>query len=177
MNWKKLLMVTGAVCLAFIIAVAPLLSGCASKSSTKTLKVGFSICYTGPAAEKGRPMGDAKLDCIKYINEELGGVDGHQIEVIWRDNEYDAQKAATIVQEIINSNCLLFTTNASKDMAASMEIANRANFPGFTVFSSPSCIHPPQHIYAQMPDYGDDWAAFAKYYLENIWKGSPECEL
>lgn len=23
-----------------------------------------------------------------------------------------------------------------------------------------------------MPDYGDDWAAFAQYYLENIWQGS-----
>jgi len=23
-----------------------------------------------------------------------------------------------------------------------------------------------------MPDYGDDWAAFARYYLDNIWKGS-----
>ncbi|MFQ5997439.1 MAG: ABC transporter substrate-binding protein [Dehalococcoidales bacterium] len=23
-----------------------------------------------------------------------------------------------------------------------------------------------------MPDYGDDWVAFARYYMENIWKGS-----
>jgi len=23
-----------------------------------------------------------------------------------------------------------------------------------------------------MPDYGDDWLVFAKYYMENIWKGS-----
>jgi len=169
MKGKKLLKIVGVVSLALMITIIPLLSGgCAAESK---VKVGFSICYTGVAAEKGRPMGNAKLDCMKYINEELGGVAGYQIEVIWRDNQYDAAKAATIINELINAGCLLFTTNSSKMMMASAEIANRAEFPGFAVFSAPVLTNPPQHIYAQMPDYGDDWAAFAKYYLENIWQG------
>lgn len=173
MNRKKLLTLAGVVSLALIITVIPLLgTGCAGGGAEKTVKVGFSICYTGVAAEKGRPMGNAKLDAIKYINEELGGVAGYQIEVIWRDNQYDAAKATTIINEIINSGALLFTTNASKMMMASAETANRAEFPGFTVFSSPVLTNPPRHIYAQMPDYGDDWAAFARYYLENIWQGT-----
>lgn len=173
MNRKKLLTLAGVVSLALIITVIPLLgTGCAGGGAEKTVKVGFSICYTGVAAEKGRPMGNAKLDAIKYINEELGGVAGYQIEVIWRDNQYDAAKATTIINEIINSGALLFTTNSSKMMMASAETANRAEFPGFTVFSSPVLTNPPRHIYAQMPDYGDDWAAFARYYLENIWQGT-----
>ena len=171
MNWKKLLKMAGVVSLALVIAIIPLLGAGCAKEEEKTLKVGFSICYTGVAAEKGRPMGNAKLDCMKYINEELGGVAEYQIEVIWRDNQYDAAKAATIINELINAGCLLFTTNSSKMMMASAEIANRADFPGFAVFSAPVLTNPPQHIYAQMPDYGDDWAAFAKYYLENIWQG------
>ena len=170
MNWKKLLKMAGVVSLALMITIIPLLSvGCAG-DGTK-VKVGFSICYTGVAAEKGRPMGNAKLDCIKYINEELGGVAGYEIEVMWRDNQYDAAKAATIINELMNAGCLLFTTNSSKMMMASAEIANRAEFPGFAVFSAPVLTNPPQHIYAQMPDYGDDWAAFAQYYLDNIWEG------
>ena len=52
-----------------------------------------------------------------------------------------------------------------------MEIANRAEFPGIVCFNAPILHRPPQHIYGQMPDYGDDWAAFAAYYMENIWKG------
>lgn len=172
MNRKKLLTLAGVVSLALIITVIPLLgTGCAG-GAENPVKVGFSICYTGVAAEKGRPMGNAKLDAIKYINEELGGVAGHQIEVIWRDNQYDAAKAATIINEIINSGALLFTTNSSKMMMASAETANRAEFPGFAVFSSPVLTNPPRHIYAQMPDYGDDWAAFARYYLDNIWQGT-----
>jgi branched-chain amino acid transport system substrate-binding protein len=171
MRLHRRLKVVGLMGVVLIMAAIPLLSaGCADSGSK--VKVGFSICYTGIAAEKGRPMGNAKLDCIKYINEELGGVAGQEIEVIWRDNEYDAAKAATIVNELMDKGCLFFTTNSSKMMGASMEIANRAGFPGFTVFSSPSLTNPPQHIYAQMPDYGDDWAAFARYYLDNIWEGS-----
>ena len=176
MNWKKSLSVMGVICLALVITLVPILSsGCASsEDGDSKVKVGFSICYTGVAAEKGSPMGNAKLDCIKYINEELDGVTGYQIEVIWRDNQYDAAKAATIINELMDKGCLLFTTNSSAMMTASAEIANRAEFPGFAVFSAPALTNPPQHIYAQMPDYGDDWAAFANYYLENIWQGEGE---
>jgi len=56
-------------------------------------------------------------------------------------------------------------------MTASMEIANRAEFPGLACFNAPILHRPPRHIYGQMTDYGDDWAAFASYYMENIWKG------
>ena len=174
MNVKKILKVAVAACLALIITTIPLLSaGCAGEPSNgDKVKVGFSICYTGAAAEKGRPMGDGILDCMKYVNEELNGVDGHQIEVIWRDNQYDAAKAGTIISELMNKGCLFFTTNSSKMMGASMETANRAEFAGFSVFSAPALTHPPQHIYGQMPDYGDDWAAFARYYMDNIWQGT-----
>jgi len=174
MNVKKILKVAGAACLALVVTTIPLLSaGCAGEPSNgDKVKVGFSICYTGVAAEKGRPMGDGILDCMKYVNEELNGVDGHQIEIIWRDNQYDAAKAGTIISELMNKGCLFFTTNSSKMMGASMEIANRAEFAGFSVFSAPALTHPPQHIYGQMPDYGDDWAAFARYYLDNIWQGT-----
>jgi branched-chain amino acid transport system substrate-binding protein len=66
---------------------------------------------------------------------------------------------------------VLFTTASSKEMSAAMEIANRAGFPGIVCFNAPILHRPPQHIYGQLPDYGDDWVAFAKYYMENIWKG------
>jgi len=132
----------------------------------------MSICMTGPAAEKGSPMGHAKLDCIKYINDELGGVDGHPIIADWYDNAYNAAKAATIVKKLMDDGALFFTTNSSAMMSASMAIANSAGFAGIASFSSPPCTNPPLHIYAQMPDYGDDWAAFANYYMQNIWKGT-----
>ena len=146
---------------------------CTSQTPTqnKPLKIGFCIPLTGIAADKGAPIMHGQLDAMKYINDELGGVEGNKIEIAWYDSNYDSQKATAIVKKLMEDGCLFFTVVSSKEMSASKEIANRAGFPGMVCFSAPSCTHPPQHIYAQLPDYGDDWAAFSRYYLKNIWKG------
>ena len=80
---------------------------------------------------------------------------------MWLDNGYDAAKVATIVKNFMDEGCLMYSTSSSAMMAASMEIANRAGFPGLAAFASPILYRPPQHIYGQMPDYGDDWLVFA----------------
>jgi branched-chain amino acid transport system substrate-binding protein len=172
MKNKKLWLVS-AICLALIVAVLPLASACGPKAQPgQVLKIGMMTPTTGPAAEKGRPMGDANLDAIKYINDELGGVLGYKIEVDWVDSNYDAAKIVTITQRFMDENDLLFTVAASKEMTTAMQSANRVGFPGIAAFTAPSLYRPPQHIYGQLPDYGDDAIAFANYYLKNIWKGT-----
>ncbi|MBM3174395.1 MAG: amino acid ABC transporter substrate-binding protein, partial [Chloroflexi bacterium] len=147
-------------------------SACAPKTQPgQVLKVGIMTPTTGPAAEKGRPMGHANLDAIEYINAELNGAGGYQIKVSWLDSAYDAAKVITIVDRFMDEGCLLFTTSSSKEMSVAMESANRAEFPGIACFSSPILYRPPQHIYGQTPDYGDDALAFANFYVKNIWKG------
>lgn len=173
MKSNKWLITTVVICLALIIATLPFISACGEPDTAgKTLKIGITTPTTGKAAEKGAPMGHGNLDCIKYINEELGGVEGYQIEAVWLDNGYDAAKVATIVKKFMDDGCLMYSTSSSAMMTASMEIANRAGFPGMAAFSSPVIYRPPQHIYGQMPDYGDDFLVFADYYMKNIWKGS-----
>ena len=169
MKNKRLLIVTAVTCLALMLAVLPAISACGPKEPT--LKIGIMTPSTGPAAEKGAPMGHANLDCIKYINDELGGVGGYKIEAVWLDSKYDANQVVTNVKKFMDKDCLLFGTASSKEMSAAMEIANRAEFPGLVCFNAPVLHRPPQHIYGQMTDYGDDWTAFARYYMENIWKG------
>jgi branched-chain amino acid transport system substrate-binding protein len=172
MRSKKLLIITGIVLAIIMIAVLPLTSACGPKAKPgQVLKIGMSTPSSGPAAEKGAPMGDANLDCIKYINDELGGVDGYPIDVEWMDNGYDAAKMVTIVKKFMDDGCLMFTTSSSAMMTAAMESANRAGFPGLACFTAPNLYRPPQHIYGQMPDYGDDALAFTTYFMENIWKG------
>jgi len=169
MKSKKIFAVA-LLCLALIVAALPLVSACSPE--VKTLKVGMTTPSTGKAAEKGGPMGHANLDAIEYINTELGGIAGYPIEVIWLDNAYDASKVAINVKKFMDEGCIMFTTSSSAMMSASMEIANRAEFPGMASFNAPILHRPPKHIYGQMPDYGDDWAAFANYYMNNIWKGT-----
>ncbi len=163
--------------LAVMLAAMPVLStGCAPKESTdnsgKTLKIGMMTPATGPVADKGQAGRDGLLDAVKYINTELNGVGGYQIEPIWRDSRYDATQVVNIVKEFMDQGALLFTTPSSTEMSYAMGIANEAGFPGIATYTSPIIYRPPQHIYGQMPDYGDDWVAFANYYMKNIWKGT-----
>jgi len=161
--------------IALLLVILPVMSACtpaANTAGSKTLKVGIITPTTGPAAEKGAAMGHANLDAIEYINAELGGVAGYKIEPIWFDSTYDAAKVVTIVKRLMDEGALLFTVAASKEMAAAMESANRAEFPGISCFSAPQLYRPKKHIYGQTPDYGDNWSAFASYYIKNIWKGS-----
>jgi branched-chain amino acid transport system substrate-binding protein len=170
---KRIIIIATIVCLVLVVATMPFLSACGGASKEgQTLKVGITTPTTGKAAEKGAPMGHGNLDCFEYINNELGGVEGYQVDVVWRDNGYDAANVVSIVNNFMDEGCLLFTTSSSAMMTACMEVANRAGFAGIAAFSSPILYRPPQHIYGQMPDYGDDFLAFAKYYMDNIWKGS-----
>jgi len=173
MKSKKSLIMAGVIFLALIVAALPFVSSCGPEAEPqKVLKIGITTPTTGKAAEKGSPMGHANLDAIKYVNEELGGAGGYPIEVVWLDNGYDAAKIVTIVKKFMDEGCLMFTTSSSAMMTATMETANRAGFPGLACFTSPILYRPPQHIYGQMPDYGDDALAFASYYMKNIWKGT-----
>jgi branched-chain amino acid transport system substrate-binding protein len=173
MKNRKMVILAMVACLALMVAVLPFLGACSSGSKTpKTLKIGMMTPTTGTAAEKGVPLGDANLDAIKYINDELGGVSGYKIEVEWLDSKYDATQAVSNVKKFMDDGCLLFTTSSSTEMGFVLEIANRAEFPGLVAYASPSNYRPPAHIYGQTPDYGDDWVAFTDYYMKNIWKGT-----
>lgn len=174
MRKGKLITTIVAVCLAVLVVATPLAGACTPKQSTaeQVLKVGMITPSTGPAAEKGAPGGHGVLDAMEYVNKELGGAAGHPIKPLWFDSGYDNARVLTIVKDVMDQGALLFTTHASKEMTAAMEVANRAEFPGIATFTAPNLYRPPQHIYGQMPDYGDDWTAFANYYMKSVWKGS-----
>ncbi len=186
MKKHKLLVIILA--LVLVVAGLPMLTSCssstpaastttsaaASSKAGKTIKIGISTPSTGVAAEKGRPMQDGQMDAIKYINDELGGVDGYQLQAVWRDNGYDASQMSNIVRNFMDQGCVMFSTSSSAMMTAAMGIANANGFPGLAAYSSPNLYRPPQHIYGQLPDYGDDFVAFMNYYMKNIWKGTGE---
>lgn len=173
MKNKRILIVGAVICLAILMVILPLISACTPKAKPgQVLKIGIMTPTTGPAAEKGSPMGHANLDAIEYVNAELDGAGGYPVEAVWLDSKYDAAQVATIVKKFMDDGCLMFSTSSSKEMSAAMELANRAEFPGLSCFTAPILYRPPKHIYGQMPDYGDDWLAFANYYMKNIWKGT-----
>ncbi|MBN1644166.1 MAG: ABC transporter substrate-binding protein [Dehalococcoidales bacterium] len=173
MKTKKLLLFM-SVTLAVILLATPFLMSCGPKvaDTTKVLKIGMMTPSTGPVPEKGIPGQHGIQDAMEYINNELGGAGGYKIEVSWRDSAYDPAKVATIVQDFMNEGDILFTTHSSSEMKMAQGKANEAGFPGLATFISTMNLHPAQHIYGPTPDYGDDFVALIKYYMENIWEGT-----
>ncbi len=169
---KHKLLIGIIICLALVVVALPMLTACSGGTKEGTIKIGISTPSTGVAAEKGRPMEDGQKDAVEYINNELGGVNGYKLEIVWRDNGYDASQMSNIVRNFMDEGCVMFSTSSSAMMTAAMGLANQNGFPGLAAFSSPNLYRPPQHIYGQLPDYGDDFVAFMKYYLENVWTGS-----
>jgi branched-chain amino acid transport system substrate-binding protein len=180
---KKRPAIIASIMLALIILTAPVLTACgggggettaatSSANAGKVLKIGMMTPSTGPVPEKGVPGQHGIQDAVEYINKELKGAGGYQIQVSWRDSAYDMAKVGTIVQDFMNEGNLLFTTHSSSEMKAAQAKANEAGFPGIATFISTMNLHPAAHIYGPTPDYGDDWVALARYFKDSVWKGT-----
>ncbi len=172
MKNKKLLLIT--LVLAAIMLVSPLLVSCGSTSAQpgQVLKVGVMTPATGPVPEKGIAGQHGCADAVEYINKELNGANGYPIDLLWRDSAYNMEKVGTIIQEFMDAGCVIFATHSSSEMKMASGKSNEAGFPGIAAFISTINLHPTTHVYGVTPDYGDDWVAFAEYYMKNIWKGS-----
>ena len=174
MKNKKLLIITTVICLALLLRCPALAQRLLAHKQRRQNAEGryHDADHRRRRRERVPRWAMPTLTAIKYINEELGGVNGYKIEVVWLDSKYDAAQAVTNVKKFMDEGCLFFTTSSSTEMGCRQEIANRAEFPGLVCFNaSRATTDPPQHIYGQTPDYGDDWTAFANYYMKNIWKG------
>jgi len=53
----------------------------------KEVRVGIRAIFTGPLASVGVPWSHGQLDCIRYINEERGGIGGINIHPMWEDTK------------------------------------------------------------------------------------------
>lgn len=150
-------------------------SGLPPRLSEQSLRIAYSMPITGIAAEKGIPMAHGLMDCIEYINAELGGVSGHPIELMWYDNGYDAAKQVSIYKTAKDAGALFLMMCSSKMTEASLNLANRDEYPTIAIFGSIKCTHPPSHCYAIMPGYDDAWVAYATWvnyatYIVQNWR-------
>src|SRR4030042_2327008 len=134
------------IVVAVILLVTPLFTSCGPKAQPgQVLKVGVMTPSTGPVPEKGIPGQHGFADAVAYINSELDGAGGYPIELVWRDSAYDMQKVGTIVQEFMDSGCLIFATHSSSEMKAASGKSNEVGFPGIAAFISTVNLHPPTH--------------------------------
>lgn len=115
----------------FIIAITLVLSlaGCAF-GEQKTFKIGFCGALTGPSAIAGKAVVNAVETAVEEINN-IGGIYGMKLEFVYRDDESDATKNLTGVEELLYKENVDFMFGAvnSGSCAASLDIICEEEVP------------------------------------------------
>jgi branched-chain amino acid transport system substrate-binding protein len=100
---RILLLITVAV---FIISTLLALPGCGDSGEPATkepIKIGVVLSASGPNEPLGQPERKAIDLFVERLNE-AGGIDGHEVEVIIKDDESDANKALESTVELIEQD-------------------------------------------------------------------------
>ena len=75
----------------------------ATEPITDTIKIGMSVPLSGSVAVAFGPLADGAQAYVNYLNDN-GGINGQQVELITKDDQYDPTITATNTDELIDSD-------------------------------------------------------------------------
>ena len=80
----------------------------APNATVKTIRIGAALSETGRFAVEGKDSRQGYDTWVRWVNEEYGGIelpDGrYEVEIIYYDDESDADTAANLVQRLIDED-------------------------------------------------------------------------
>jgi branched-chain amino acid transport system substrate-binding protein len=99
---------------ALVFSALLLLPGCGeTKTETKEpIKIGVVLSESGANEPLGKPERNAIELFVQRLNDE-GGIDGHEIEVIIKDDQSDASKAQQAVVELLQQEDVVAVIGSS----------------------------------------------------------------
>lgn len=123
-----------------LFALAVLLSLLASISVTgaekkplEAYKIGIAAAITGPGSLYGNEEVETGQLAMKYINEKLGGINGHPVELVIEDTKTEPATALTKVKKLDLSDkvSVIIFAGSSPESIGIADYANRAEVPIF----------------------------------------------
>ena len=100
---KRLLAVVLTACIVVSLAAA---AGCGgggqetAPQAQETIKIGGIFDITGGTGDVGSPYADGARACVDFLNSK-GGINGRQIDLVWRDYAYDIKRATEIYHQLV----------------------------------------------------------------------------
>ena len=153
-----------------LIAVLVIVSACAPEAPPGTvLKVGIVADLSGPASASTLPIFQGNTDYWDYVNEELGGIGGARVEMIWGDTKSDVATGVTYVNQFIEQGVVAISSSTSVDVMGSRAALEAAQIPAVGTISSKIMLLPPGPCYANCPEAGQQFATHLNWYY-NEWK-------
>ncbi len=140
-----------------------------------TLYVGGAMALTGAYAEDTAAVLAAYEDYVKYVNEtkklapwlDTEWPENVTLEVMWRDDELNVEKALSIYEELKAAGMLVYRIGGSPQALALMEPLNEDRMGAPSMATGPYLLSPPKTIFTLYPIYTDSLAAVAEWFMEN----------
>ena len=111
---RTMKMILAVAVVAFVFSALLALPGCGeTETGTKEpIKIGVVLSESGANEPLGKPEANAIDLFVKRINE-AGGIDGHEVEVIIKDDQSDANKAQQAVVELLQQEDVVAVIGSS----------------------------------------------------------------
>jgi branched-chain amino acid transport system substrate-binding protein len=141
----------------------------------KTLYIGGAMALTGAYAEDTAAVLAAYEDYVSYVNETKMLAPWREekfpanvtLEVLWRDDELNVEKALSIYEELKAKGMLVYRIGGSPQALALKDLLNEDRIGAPSMATGPYLLSPPQTIFTLYPIYTDSLAAVAEWFLEN----------
>lgn len=141
----------------------------------QTLYIGGAMALTGAYAEDTAAVLAAYEDYARYVNETkmvAPWLDEEfpadvSLEVLWRDDELNVEKALSIYEELKAEGMLVYRIGGSPQALALKDLLNEDRIGAPSMATGPYLLSPPQTVFTLYPIYTDSLAAVAEWFLEN----------
>ena len=138
------------------------------------LYVGGAMALTGAYAEDTAAVLAAYEDYVQYVNETKMLAPWREeefpadatLEVLWRDDELNVEKALTIYEELKGMGMLVYRIGGSPQALALKDLLNEDRIGAPSMATGPYLLSPPQTVLTSYPIYTDSMAAVAEWFLE-----------
>ncbi len=144
-------------------------------SEPTTLYVGGAMALTGAYAQDTAAVLAGYEDYISYVNETKKLAPWREeefpanvtLELLWRDDELNVEKALSIYEELKAEGMLVYRIGGSPQALALKDVLNEDRMGAPSIASGAYLLAPPQTIFTFYPIYTDSLAAAAEWFKEN----------
>ncbi len=123
------------------------LAFCGASAQQKVHKVGYIADLSGPMQDNYGPI----VEGFEFYTKELnarGGIDGAQVQVLVRDDQLDATRAASLALELATSESVnsIWGMSQTRTHLAVYQTAARNSIPAIAMFSGIKEVLPPKPL-------------------------------
>jgi len=137
-----------------------------SPFAAESYKIGAVLDLAGPTSFLGIPEKNGILLLLDEINKDMGGIDGHPLEVIIYDSEGDSSKAVLAFKKLIEQDKVLGLIGATRsgEALAAIPFIEKAEIPYISFGSSAEIVRPIKNwVFKTVQEDYFSWSTLLRY--------------